>query len=195
MAIWFLRVSAAICLAAIVSVVGLTGRDWYRDAADAAAMATAQQRVEALGGSFSWEAADSEYVIALHNTAVTDAELVELVGLLQPLAGDSPRTPGAMQEFAFNLAGTKIGDEGMQAISALPVAWLNLNDTRITDRGLLHLRNQRRIGIVTVGGTSVTQPGIDTIRLSLPHIWIPVHTRSRSGTGAPSAAAIGTGGI
>lgn len=177
MAIWFMRLSAAICLAAIVGVLGLFGYDWYRELVNDANMTAAQARVASLGGSLSLDGADNDYIILLHNSQVSDAQIAELVVLLRPLATGSSPTPEVPQRFAFNLAGTEVGDPAVQSISTLPVAWLNLNNTKITDDGLLHLRDQRQLRIVTVSGTRVTRPGIQAIRHSLPHVWIPVADR------------------
>lgn len=179
MAIWFMRVSATICLAAIVGVVGLFGRDWYREMANDSARLAAQERVTLLGGSMIWEEIGNDYIIALERSEITDAQLVELVTLLQPLARGSSSSANVPQQFAFNLAGTKIGDDGMQAISTLPVSWLNLDGTLITDDGILHMRNQQQMTIMTVGGTKVTRPGVEAIRGSLPHVWIPIVSHGR----------------
>ena len=78
--------------------------------------------------------------------------------LLRPLATGSSPSPDVPRAFAFNLDGTQVGDQSVLAISTLPVAWLSLNGTLITDQGLLHLRDQRRLSIVTISGTKVTQP-------------------------------------
>jgi hypothetical protein len=177
MAIWFMRLSAVICLAAIVGVLSLFGYDWYRERLNDANIAAAQERVEALGGSLSRDGEDNDYIILLHNSAVNDAQIAELVVLLRPLAAGSSPTPEVPQRFAFNLAGTEVGDPAMRSIATLPVAWLNLNNTKITDDGLLQLRDQRRLHIVTVAGTRVTRPGIQAMRDSLPHVWIPNHDR------------------
>jgi hypothetical protein len=108
---------------------------------------------------------------------VTDDQIEELVLLLQPLAHDAPPTPRLPQTYAFNLSGTKVGDHSLEAISTLPIAWLNLNGTEITDAGLWQLRNQQQLSIVTVSGTKVTSPGIDALRKSLHQVWIPVSDR------------------
>jgi hypothetical protein len=176
MAIWFMRVSAAICVAAIVSVVGLFGRDWYREAACDAALVAAQERIESLGGSLSRDVVEDNYVIMLQETAIDDEQIAALVLLLQPLAAgrSSPNVP---ERFAFNLAGTNVGDPAVQAIATLPVSWLNLNGTRVSDAGLMHLRDQPQLSILTVGGTQVTGPGVDAFRATRPTVWIPVANR------------------
>ena len=176
-AIWFMRLSAAICLATIVAVLVLVARDWYREAANDSALAAAESHIQSLGGSLSQDTADNNYVVLLHNSAITDAQIEELVALLRPLAIGSSPSPDVPRMFAFNLAGTQVGDQGLLAISTLPVTWLNLNGTRITDQGLLHLRDQRRLSIVTISGTEVTRPGINAMRDSLPHVWVPVADR------------------
>ena len=176
-AIWFMRLSAAICLAAIVAVLVVVGRDWYREAANDSALAAAHLHINSLGGSLSQDAVDSSFIVSLRDSAVTDAQIEELVALLRPLATGSSPAPDVPRMFAFNLAGTQVGDQGLLAISSLPVMWLNLNGTRITDQGLLHLRDQRQLSIVTISGTEVTRPGINAMRDSLPQVWVPVSDR------------------
>lgn len=177
MANWFMRLSALICLAAIVGVLSLFGYDWYRERVNDANIVAAQERVASLGGSLSLDGEANDYIILLHNSAVNDAQIAELVVLLQPLATGSSLTPEVPQKFAFNLAGTDVGDPAMQSLATLPVAWLNLNNTKITDDGLWHLRDQQRLRIVTVTGTKVTRPGVQAMRDSLPHLWIPISDR------------------
>ena len=174
MAIWFMRASAAICIAAIISVVGLFGYDWYREAASDAALAAVEARVESLGGTFSQEVFEDDYVIVLQNSEIDDEQIAGLVVLLRPLAAvrSSPNVP---ERFAFNLAGTKVGDPAVQAISTLPVSWLNLNGTQVSDAGLMHLRDQSQLSIVTISGTKVTKPGIEAFRASKPQVWIPAN--------------------
>jgi hypothetical protein len=177
MAIWFMRLSAVICLAAIVGVLSLFGYDCYRERVNDANIAAAQERVAALGGSLSLDGEDNDYIILLHDSAVNDAQIAELVVLLRPLATGSSPTPEVPQKFAFNLSGTNVGDPAMRAIATLPVTWLNLNYTKVTDDGLLQMRDQRRLRIVTVNGTRITRPGIQAMRDSQPHVWIPYHDR------------------
>lgn len=176
-AIWFMRLSATICLAAIATVLVLLTRDWYREAANDAALSAAQLHVESLGGSLSLDSADDDYIVSLRDSTVSDAQIAELVVLLRPLATGSSPSPDVPRAFAFNLAGTQVGDQSVLAISTLPVAWLNLNGTLITDQGLWHLRDQRQLSIVTISDTKVTRPGINAMRDSLPRVWIPVSDR------------------
>ena len=122
-------------------------------------------------------AEQSDFVVSLRDSAVSDAQIEELVVLLRPLATGSAPSPDVPQKFAFNLAGTGVGDQSMLAISTLPVVWLNLNGTQITDQGLWHFRDQRQLSIVTISGTKVTRPGINAMRDSLPQVWIPVSDR------------------
>jgi hypothetical protein len=175
MAIWFMRISAVICLASIVGVLSLVGADWYAEVRDRAAMAAAQQHVQDLGGSFFAEPAD-EMVIMLNDAAIGDAQIELLVVDLRALNRRSSHLP---QSFAFNLAGTQVGDKGVQAISTLPVAWLNLNGTQVTDQGFQHLRNQPRLNLVTVAGTKVTRPAMDEMRTALPQLLIFVSDQRR----------------
>jgi hypothetical protein len=179
MAIWFMRISAAICIAAIVSVVGLFGYEWYCEAANDAALAAVQEHVESLGGSFSQDVFEDNYVIVLDGPEIGDDHIAGLVVLLQPLTAvrSSPHVP---ERFAFNLAGTKVGDPGVQAIATLPVSWLNLNGTQVSDAGLMHLRQQSQLSIVTLSGTRVTRPGIDAFSASKPQVWIPVASQARA---------------
>lgn len=178
MAIWFMRVSATICLTAIVSVLGLFGRDWYREASSDAALAAAQEHVESLGGSFSRDVFEDNYVIVLDGPEIGDEHIAGLVVLLKPLAAvrSSPNVP---ERFAFNLAGTKVGDPAVQSIATLPVSWLNLNGTQVSDAGLMHLSDQPQLSIVTLSGTRVTRPCIDAFCASRPHVWIPVASQAQ----------------
>ena len=180
MAIWFLRFAAATCLTITLGALVLAGRHYYQSAADEAAISAARQHVEQLGGSFSIDNHGGNYVIALHGPVITDSELEKLVECLQPLpTGPTQQTRHYHRRFAFNLANTSIGNQGVQAISTLPLTWLNLSDTQITDPALDHLRKQNRLNLVLIAGTKVTKPAIEGLHADLPHLWIPASDTGR----------------
>jgi hypothetical protein len=169
MAIWFMRLSATICVATIVGVLGLVGRNWYQDASQEVAFHEARQHVKDLGGTLTTDLGEDNYVITLRGD-VSDAQIEQLIGVLQPV---SLRSRWVQPRFAFDLAGTQVGDEGVLAISTLPVTWLNLNGTHVTDQRLLHLRNQPRMSMLIVNGTKVTKPALSEMEVLMPQLWIP----------------------
>jgi hypothetical protein len=171
-ATWFMRLSAATCLGTIVVIVSLVVLDCYRDWTEQSAMKAATRRVEELGGKLSVDLVGNQYVIVLHGPAITDTQIAELVVLLQPLSQGVLQQHPNHQLFAFNLAGTSVSDVSIEAISTLPVAWLNLNGTQVTDQGLLHLRNQEDLSLMTVADTRITRPGVQAFQGSLPQVWI-----------------------
>jgi hypothetical protein len=178
MAIWFLRFAAAVCLATVVGALGLAGRQFYRSASEEAAISAAQDHVERLGGTFVIDRLDGNYVITLHGPEIDDDDVGQLVGYLQPLPTEPSSRSARHHRFAFNLANSNVGDRGIQELSKLPLSWLNLNNTQITDKALLHLREQDRMGLLLVSQTALTRPAIEDLRETIPQLWIPISERT-----------------
>ena len=69
-----------------------------------------------------------------------------------------------------NLLGTPALDADMKSLrvfSALHV--LNLNQTAVSDQGLIHLRRNRNLVIVFIGDTKVTEQGIAEFKKAVPN--------------------------
>ncbi|HEX5103585.1 MAG TPA: hypothetical protein VFV87_07240 [Pirellulaceae bacterium] len=171
MAIWFLRLSATLCFTTAAGALSLIGLDWYRHSADEAEYGVARQHVSSLGGRI-FKDDYGNYIIELQRSSVTDAELERLVLALQPLRSEHS-SPDIERMFAFDLSATSVGDRGVQAIADLPLDWLNLNSTQITDGAFPHLYDQERLAVMTVSETHVTWPAIQEMRAHSPHVWIP----------------------
>ena len=179
MAIWFLRFAATICLATVLGALGFAGREFYQSASEKAAISSAQDYVEGLGGSLVLDRLDGNYVIALHGPEIDDQDLESLVVYLQPLPTGPSSRSARHHRFAFNLASSNVGNRGIEEISKLPLSWLNLNNTKITDEALTHLRDQDRLGLLLVAQTAVTRPAIEDLRQTIPQLWIPISERPR----------------
>jgi hypothetical protein len=62
-------------------------------------------------------------------------------------------------------------DNGLKGIKVLTsITGLGLEDTEITDRGLEHLAALRKLRIVSVNGSKVTEEGVKKLKQALPDV-------------------------
>jgi hypothetical protein len=137
------------------------------------ALVAAQEQVHQLGGSLNIDLVDGYYVVKLPPTA-TDKEVKELIPHFRRLyTGPSIRSPGdSLGPFAFWLSGTQITDEGIKCLSELPLGYLHLDDTQLTDRGLSYLHRQEGLTLVTLKNTGVTDAGVAALERARPRCWV-----------------------
>ena len=93
---------------------------------------------------------------------ITDNELSNLGGL-------------ADQIFALNLAGTKVTDAGLAALTKLPnLRMLHLEKTAVGDAGLAHLKGLNSLEYLNLYGTQVTDAGLPQLEglKNLKHVYL-----------------------
>lgn len=67
----------------------------------------------------------------------------------------------------------EVTDAGLVHLKDLrKLEWLYLNDTAVTDEGLLHLQGLAQLRFLSVVNTSVTKAGIDRLHHSRPNVRI-----------------------
>ncbi|GEM_PF-4907373 len=69
----------------------------------------------------------------------------------------------------LRLDGTAITDEGLKNFAGTSIYDLSLADTSITDTGLSNLSSMKRIDVLYLKGTAVTQDGIAAFQKSFPN--------------------------
>ena len=97
--------------------------------------------------------------VTLHNSGVTDADLVAVQSLPD-------------LEF-LSLDNTQITDAGLALLARLDnLLVLTLSNTQVTDSGLVHLRNLANLQILDLEGTQVTDAGLAHLKglTSLRHL-------------------------
>lgn len=69
----------------------------------------------------------------------------------------------------FKACALKPGDDDLAALAALPnLEYVHLDGAPITDAGLKHLRTLKKLKMVTLSNTKVTQTGVDELKRALP---------------------------
>lgn len=111
---------------------------------------------------------DTLEYIALNGAAITDSGVSQLLRLPALECLDLSRTDVSGEAFRDSaqcnsllvlfLDRTNIDDEGLELLLHLPLAELHLNNTRITDAGLLHLEHMSTLKTVSLLNTK-TSPG------------------------------------
>jgi len=87
----------------------------------------------------------------------------------------SALSPMSDQIFSLNLAGTKVTDAGLPALSKLPnVRILHLEKTAVTDAGLAHLKGLNSLEYLNLYGTQVTDAGLAQLEglKNLKHVYL-----------------------
>ena len=64
----------------------------------------------------------------------------------------------------LSLNGTNIGDEAIRYMKDLPLTWLDIADTNVTDEGLARLARPERFWSLDLSGTQITDSGLDYLR-------------------------------
>ncbi len=94
---------------------------------------------------------------ALGSKPATDAELALLAGV-------------APQTYTLNLAGSKMTDQGLAALSSLAnLTQLHLENSSVTDAGLAHLSRLARLHYLNLYGTGITDAGLAHLK-DLKHL-------------------------
>jgi hypothetical protein len=70
----------------------------------------------------------------------------------------------------LELHGTKLTDAGLAYLTQLPLDWLGLSDTGVTDRGVARLCELRSLSGLNIIGTQITREGAARLRKSLPKL-------------------------
>jgi hypothetical protein len=71
--------------------------------------------------------------------------------------------------FAVNLFGTPACDADMQSLGTLSdLKLLALNETKVTDDGLIYLHRNKNLVIVFIGNTKITEQGIADLKKAVP---------------------------
>ena len=94
-------------------------------------------------------------------------KLEELNLIRTPVNGTGFSNLGTLSRLKIvRLIGTNVNDEGVKALSVLkaPGYALNLSYTKITDKALLYLEKNTNIDVIFVGGTKVTEKGMENFR-------------------------------
>lgn len=104
--------------------------------------------------------------VIFNGTKVTDAGLRELVTLpaldrvmldATPIEGSAFAAPGWVKLREISAAHTAFDDEGLGAVSKLPVLEvLNVEGTKVTGAGVEHLARATKLKELNLGGTAVT---------------------------------------
>lgn len=69
----------------------------------------------------------------------------------------------------IDLSDTKISDDGLRKLVALPLRIVRLSDTRIGDTGARHLSEIKTVEILNINGTKITDMGIKSLA-TLPRL-------------------------
>ena len=124
------------------------------NASEAAAIA----KIRKLGGKVEFDETHSDRPVTkvyLHATAVSDADLAELIKLTK-------------LKNLF-LGKTKISDAGLEHLKGMTrLETLSLNSTEITDAGLPALSSLTGLKTLNLQETKTTAAGIDVLRRQLP---------------------------
>jgi hypothetical protein len=106
---------------------------------------------------------DERYVcdverVSLAGTEASDQQIARLAWL--------PKT-GHLQ---LELDGTQLTDAGLNELRGLPLWYLSLNDTKITNAGLVLLPNKAMLSTLRLSDTAVDDHGLPHLQ-SLPRLW------------------------
>src|SRR5262245_23556704 len=133
--------------------------------------AESQQAARRLGALLSVDLVDGYFIVQFPLAETDDHRLAQIIPHLRALSNPS-LSLDYQKAFGIDLSGTKVSDQGLKAISELPLVWVQLNKTSVTDRGLECLRSQRALRLVTVQDTACTTAGMRSLERSLPSCWI-----------------------
>lgn len=118
-------------------------------------------------------------VLRLENCRVTSDGLASLADLHQlivlDLSGTQVDDAGAERLAKFSqlqrvcLKRTRVSDRGLRALASLPLHHLWLDETRVTDAGLAHLREHTTLDTLRFCNTAVSDEGVGHLA-TIPHL-------------------------